>query len=668
MHPTTSSSKGIYLSLVCCFCLAPTASAQSPTVDLTDLSIEDLLQVEVTSASRRERKLAQTAAAVHVITQEDIQRSGATSVADSLRMAPGVYVAQFDSNKWVVGVRGFNRRFSDKLLVMVDGRSVYSPLFSGVYWENLDMPLDNIERIEVIRGPGGSIWGSNAVNGVINVITKSAAETQGSMVSSGVGNREGNFSSLRYGGKAGENIHYRVDSKFFKRPGQLDPSGEPGPDEWGVTRGGFRMDWDGGGDDSLTVSGDIYEGDAPGPLSIPILTAPYRADVLNDQQTSGSDVLARWKRRYSDNSIGTLQVYHDRSSRGAFLLNLNLVESTDFDYQHVLTVSDDHQLMFGGGYRLNRDRVTSSEILRFDPAQRSTLLYHVFGQEDWSFAGDKLMASLGGKLEHNSYTGWEVQPSASLLWNRDADESLWASVSRAVVLPSRTTSDFRYLDQVFPGADGRLTRVEFFGVPTTKAESLVAYQAGYRRRITRETSIDVAYFFHDYARLRLAAVGAPYIDSMLAGNPVIIPVLQDNSGRVNSAGLEIAGVWQPHQNTTLHLSYSTLRLDPIRNGGAFSDDDDAPNHMLHAAWRQDLPGGWKWDTSYYYVGAVTPSLSVPAYHRLDSRVAARLSSNVEVSLAWQNLLDNQHPESGRQFSEQPQEIGRSAYAKITYQF
>lgn len=668
MRCNFKNREGLPVALALCLCLAPAGKPQSPTVDLTDLSIEDLLQVEVTSASRRERKLARTAAAVHVITQEDIQRSGATSVVESLRMAPGVYVAQFDSNKWIVSVRGFSRRYSDKLLVMVDGRSVYSPLFSGVNWETLDMPLENIDRIEVIRGPGGSIWGSNAVNGVINVITKSAAETQGTMVSSGIGNREGNFGSLRHGGNVGENAHYRVDSKFFKRRGQIEPSGGIAPDAWAVARGGFRVDWEGGREDSVTISGDIYDGDAPGITSIPTVTPPFRSELIDDQQMSGNDVLGRWRRRYSENSAGTLQVYHDRLGRQGRTLTQDFVDSTDFDYQHELQAGASQQLIVGGGFRLNRDSVQSTDLLGFNPSERTTRLYQMFAQDDWSLAGDKVLLSVGGRFEHNSYTQWEVQPSASLVWNRDEDESLWASVSRAVVLPSRTTSDLRFFDQAFPGADGRLNRIEFFGTPNTEAEALVAYQAGYRRRATRKVSVDVAYFFHDYSKLRLPEIGSPFVDANLPANPLIIPVFLSNRGTTQSAGLEVAGVWQPNRRSTLHLSYSALRLDELTEAAAPTDDDNAPNHLLHASWRQDLPGGMQWDTSYYYVSAITPSLATPSYHRLDTRLAFRLSPRVEASLVWQNLLDNQHPESARQIFEVPQEIGRSAYAKITYQF
>lgn len=316
--------------------------------DLAELSIQELMEVQVTSVSRKGQRLSKSASAVYVITSEDIRRSGVTSIPEALRMAPGVQVAQLDANKWAVGIRGFNNRFSNKLLVMVDGRSVYTPLFAGVDWDVQDMLLDDIDRIEVVRGPGGTMWGSNAVNGVINIITKSADQTQGGLVRTGWGNQEGPLGEMRFGGKIGSSAHYRASSKYFQRPAQHLAAGGRAEDDWKMLRGGFRLDWNRSERDSLMLSGNVYGGQSNSSLLLPTFTRPFQGRFRNHADLSGNNILARWTHTHSGRSTSNLQVYHDRQRRDDLALNQRLVEATDFDFQNEFRLSSNNQLMWGG--------------------------------------------------------------------------------------------------------------------------------------------------------------------------------------------------------------------------------------------------------------------------------------------------------------------------------
>ncbi len=658
-----TSAPAIFLLLL--WGLSP---AKGQTIDLTELAIEDLLDIEVTSVSRHEQKLSRAASAVYVITHDDIRRSGVTTIPDALRMAPGVYVAQFGASQWAVSVRGFSGRFSDKLLVMVDGRSVYNPLFSGVYWDAVDVPLEDIDRIEVVRGPGGAVWCSNAVNGVVNIITRNAAETQGSLLVSGFGNREGSFTTARHGGSQGS-THYRMFSKLFSRRPQLLASGEPGYDEWAALRGGFRVDWTGKDGDSLMVSGDVYHLDADGAFYHPVAEPPYEAFQLDEEHTFGGHALARWSRPWSERSRGTLQVYHDRYSRRSAIIRQKFVESNDFDYQHEFDVSNRHRLMLGGGFRLNRDSLDGSDLVSFQPSRRNTQVWQMFLNDDFWLVEDKLRLTVGGKLEHNSYTGWQAQPSVSLLWDRGNNEALWASISRAVSLPSRINNDVRNLAAIVPGAGGQPVRIEFIGRRDVSAEALVAVEAGYRRKLGRKVSLDLALFRHSYSRLRVLEPGDVFPDQSLPGSPLVAPLFLANQGEADSIGLETALSWNAHKRVGFQAGYSFLQLDDRTKTSPLSIGVIAPRHLLHGRANVRLPWGLEWSPSYYFVDSTLQTATfVPAYHRVDSRLAWKRTDRWEISLGLQGLLDDRRIEGDSESLNVPQEIGRSVYGKITYQF
>lgn len=388
------------------FTADPTWAQQpNPLSNLKQLSLEELMNIEVTSIARKEQRVADTAAAIYVITQEDIQRSGVTSIPEALRLAPGVEVSRVDSNKWAIGVRGFGSRLSRSLLVLMDGRSVYTPLFAGVYWEVQDTLLEDIDRIEVIRGSGGTLWGANAVNGVINIITKKAQDTQGLLLSGGGGSEEKGFGSLRYGGKVGENFNYRIYGKGFRRDAAAT-RGLSDFDDWQMGQGGFRTDWKPHEGDSLTIQGDAYDGRSGQRTQVSRLSAPFSIPVQEDAEFSGMNLLGRWSRTLSKSSSLALQMYYDRTDRRepTFQEQRN---TFDFDFQHRLQPTGRQELIWGLGYRYTRGDTKSVPTITISPSNRADNLFSAFVQDEIVLVQDRLRLTVGSKFEHNDYSGFE---------------------------------------------------------------------------------------------------------------------------------------------------------------------------------------------------------------------------------------------------------------------
>ena len=384
---------GLSISLSVCTATAAEDEFEFST-ELIELSIEDLVKVKVTSVSKKPQKILEAPAAIFVITQEDIRRSGAVSIPEVLRMVPGLEVAKIDSNKWAVTSRGFNGRFANKLLVLIDGRTVYTPLFSGVYWDMKDTLLNDIDRIEIIRGPGAALWGANAVNGVINIITKEAKDTHGTMVIAGTGTEEQGFGAIRYGGMIGQDTHYRVYAKYFNRDGAVHVSGEDAADSWDVFRTGFRMDSAMSDKDRLTLQGDVYNGRTGETVITKSFdpTDPATFDQEND--IAGANLLGRWKHSISDTSNIALQVYYDYTDRSSAILEQRH-DTFDIDFQHNFGLDQDHQIVWGLGYRFIRDDISNTFYSSWNPDNRDIDLLSAFVQDDITLVDKKVKLTLG---------------------------------------------------------------------------------------------------------------------------------------------------------------------------------------------------------------------------------------------------------------------------------
>jgi len=647
-------------------------SSQANKENLVDLSFEELMDIKVTSASKKEQSLSQAPSAIFVITQEDLRRSGATTVPEALRMVPGVQVAQVDSNKWAVTARGFNELFARKLLIMIDGRSVYSPLFSGVYWDVQDTVLEDIDRIEVIRGPGGTLWGANAVNGVINIITKNSKETQGTLLSAGAGTVENGFGSIRYGGQLSDKAHYRVFAKYFNRDAFEPSPGIDGGDEWKALRGGFRMDWDSSEENSWTVQGDYYNGVSGQRVTeVATLSPPFFRTTDDDVQVSGGNILARWKHTHSKSSSTTLQVFYDRTERKALPLEQS-VDTFDLDFQHRLDIGDRHDFIWGFGQRLIYDDLDNTFTTTFTPGNRLNHTTSAFVQDDITLKKDRLHLILGSKFELNSYTGFEFQPNARVLWTPHGRHTVWASVSRAVRTPARTEDSFRLNFLATPGG-GLNNLFSTFGTGAITSEDLLAYELGYRVQPTETVFLDITTFYNSYHNLVTAEPQTPFVETTPTPAHLVIPTIFQNNMTGDAFGIEIAGNWKVFNWWELNAAYSLLVFDLDLSPGSGDTsrsnlDGRDPNYQFNIRSHMDLPRNFEFDLALYFIDKLD-ALNVPSYTRLDTRLGWLPTETLEVSLFLQNLLDPQHPEfGGFDGGITTTEIPRSIYGKVIWKF
>jgi iron complex outermembrane receptor protein len=621
--------------------LAQSYAASGTPGELKKLSLEELLNIEVTSVSRRPEKLSETASAIQVITQEDIRRSGATSIPEALRLASNLQVAQVDSRQWAISARGFTSTTANKMLVLIDGRTVYTPLYSGVFWDVQDTLLEDIDRIEVISGPGATLWGANAVNGVINITTRSAKETQGLYVEGGGGTELRGFGGLRYGGELATNLHYRVYGKFFDRDGSVTPNGTDATNDWYMGQGGFRLDWGASDINLLTLQGDLYGGriDQPG--------------TNGDIRVDGGNVIGRWTHTISEQSEFTLQLFYDRTHRvipGAFAEDL---DTYDVDFQHRFPLGDRNDIVWGLGYRLIEDDVANTPALAFFPPSVSRQWFSGFVQDEIALVKDRLTLTLGTKVEHNDYTGFEFQPSGRLAWKLDPRQTLWGAISRAVRTPSRIDTEFF--------APGNPPFVFLQGGTNFVAEELLAYELGYRVQLHPRFSLALAAYFNDYDDLR----------SVERVNPTnAFPVVIANGQKGESYGAELTAEYQVTDWWRLRAGYTELQIHIRPRPGSTdtshgSTESSDPNHQFFLRSLLALPGHFTLDGAFRYVTHIA-NLGVPAYGELDVRLAWMPVRNLEISIVGQNLLHDHHAEFGAVTSRQ--EIERSVYGKVSWSF
>ena len=482
--------------------LATCASAHAQAVsqkpgDLANASLEDLMKVEVTSVSKKQQTLSRTAAAVFVITQEDIEKSGATNIPDLLRIVPGLNVAQINASTWAISARGLNGQFSNELLVLIDGRNVYTPSFGGVFWDTVDLPLENIERIEVIRGPGAAVWGENAVNGVVNIIRKKAGDTKGGFVSTGGGNTDLDFATLQYGASIKEKVDYRVYGKYFDNHDMRGNGVSDAGDGWHVLRGGFRTDSVLSDRDSLVVEGDMYTGREGDPtFALPSILSPAAVPVEILVNVSGGYLESIWRRTSSSRSDFTLMGTYDTYERGDLLSDHRKTESLDF--KHHYTLGERQELVWGATYRHTSGESVERTWLSLVPPDQSENIFSVFVQNEIAAVQDKLYLTLGSKFENNTYSGFAAMPTARALYELNRRQSVWAAVSRAVRSPAETDVSLRANTGTTTLQDGTLAVISSFGNRHIKDEGLVAYEAGYRTMITSRLSLDIAAYYNDY--------------------------------------------------------------------------------------------------------------------------------------------------------------------------
>ncbi|MEN8205390.1 MAG: TonB-dependent receptor [Pseudomonadota bacterium] len=637
--------------------------------DLTDMSLEALMNIEVTSASKKPQKQSEAAAAIFVITNNDLRRWGVTNIPEALRRVPGIDVARIDANKWAITSRGFNSRFANKLLVLIDGRSVYTPLFAGVYWDSQDLVLEDVDRIEVIRGPGGTLWGANAVNGVINIITKSTADTQGDMVSVTAGNEVKGIGSVRHGGKFRNGADYRVYAKYNSYDEGYNPDGAH--DDWRTGQVGFRTDWVKTDRDDITLQGDYYRGTAGQLVNIPAgPPAPPPTTIVptvSDTDTNGGNLLFRWSHKLENASNFALQLYYDHVGLDGEVLFEDR-DSFDTDFQHHFNWREEHDVVWGLHYRHISDDTDSNATFSLDPSSRSVNLYSTFIQDEVSLRDD-LRFTAGIKLEHNDFSGFEYQPNVRLAWAADENQTWWGSVSRAIRTPARGEHDveLRLVPPPPPNDPGRPVFAQ--GDSDYHSEDLVAYELGYRLNHNNIWSVDVAAFYNDYNKLRTLD---PVVDP---GPPPVVLLPFDNNMEGKTYGLEIAGQWQVRKGWRLNASYSWLdtQLRLVNDStDTFSEGaEDASPVSKAAVWSAlDFGDKLQFDAALRYVGDITVTgVNIDSYVEADLRLGWEAKPGLELSIIGQNLLNSRHAEYLPDFiNTQTTGVERSIYGRVTWSF
>ena len=629
-----------------------TAAELAPFDPVVDLSLEELVNVKITSVSKKEESLSDAAAAIFVLSNDDLRRSGATTVADALRLVPGVDVAAINSSTFAISVRGFNSEFANKLLVLFDGRSVYTPLFSGVYWDAQQVFLDDVDRIEVIRGPGATVWGANAVNGVINVISKSARDTQGALIYGGGGDVHLTLDGARYGGKIGENTWYRIYGTYQLNSDYQLSNGQPANDGWDLWQGGFRVDHYPSNGGQLTWQGDAYTGNL--------------ADRTGD--INGFNTLGRWTQPIADRSSYEVQAYFDHTYRNDALAESSL-NTVDLTFQHIFGLGERNNVIWGMGYRFSAAQLhqANSPGVTIRDHNLRLNLFSAFIQDEFKVIPDQLTFTLGTKIEHNDFTGFELQPSARLVFKPAKNQTVWASLSRAVRTPSGVEGKDLITFVLGPpvvGPGGGLYLPTLFGNTQFQSEVLWAYELGYRIQPTPRVSVDIATFYNDYTNLAYQQPTGSFIPGVPVG---IMTEETRNILRANSYGGEAVVTFAVSDSWRLSASYSLLLLNAQGESaiGAQVLELNAPTNQVVLRSSYDFSRHFSLDADLRYVDNVQ---LVPAYITADVRLSWRPRADLEVSLVGQNLLQDYHPEQASTIGLPTAEVPRGVYGKIAWHF
>lgn len=649
-------------------CLSWASSNENPPADLTDLSIEELMNIEVMSATKSLQPVSDTSAAIHVITQEDIRRSGATTVPEILRTVPGVHVAQIDANKWAVSIRGFNGRFANKLLILVDGRTVYSPVFAGTYWDAQDLFMDDIDRIEVIRGPGATLWGANAVNGIINIITKNADATLGGLAYISGGNEERAGGGIRYGARISDTATGRLYAKYAERDGSLNQYGDDTEDDYSLVKAGFRFDLTPTGKNALTLQGDINDNTTAQRTtlySLDYFPSFYR-EVDNDADLFGANILARWVYSHSLDSVFNFQFYYDKAERDEILYKES-TDAYDLDFSHQFNGFARQEIVWGLGYHyVKSSAINGSGIFVSDlkDQNRYDELFSAFIQDDIDLWQDRFHLILGTKFEHNEYSGNEVQPNVRLLYKPHERHTLWGAVSRAVHTPTRIETEvpFNYAIQPLPLPDPPGATIpailQFRGDEDFASEELTAYEAGYRFWTRNNHSFDIAIYYNDYDNLRSTATTLLEIADDFSH--AVLPIYFRNNVSGETYGAEFSWKWLPVDWCELKLTYAYFDADFDKATEPGSEADASaiiykgasPQNQIHLHGSFDLSDNWQLDVMLRYVDEL-PATSIYAaqnlitiddYINTDIRIGWKPLERLDLSLTGRNLFDDKRTE------------------------
>jgi iron complex outermembrane recepter protein len=656
------------------------AADETPSIgSLKQLSLEQLMDIEVTSVSKEPEKFLDAAAAIQVITDDDIIRSGATSLPEALRLADNLEVAQENSHDWAISARGFDANLANKLLVLIDGRAVYSPLYGGVEWNVQDYLLADIDRIEVISGPGGTLWGANAVNGVINVTTKSAKDTQGLLVEEGVGSELEDYTAVRFGGAIASGVYFRVYAEYSDRGSEVLNDGSSAADSISMSRAGFRLDSDASSLGTFTLQGDCYNG-------------AENLGSLGDADLSGWNVLGRWTRTFSDGSDISLQLYDDHThltqpfaaspasppySTGFPLASLlDNLDTYDAELQYSTKVGPRNSVVCGLGYRFTHEFDEDLSVVRFLPPSLDQNLFSGFVQDEVALWKD-LTLTLGAKVEHNDYTGFEFEPNVRLRWNFSDRQMLWAAVSRAVRTPSRYDRDLEVVTGlVNPPPPYQFPAAFLAGSPNFVSETEIAYEVGYRAELGAKVSISISAFYNDYDDLRSTS-DTPTTATYIFPYPVVF----ENNLEGNTHGVELTVNYQVLDWWRLHAGYDLLnehifvKPGQVDETGALNETAD-PENQFSLRSSMDLPKNLQLDAALRWVDKLTINSgptggavagSVPSYFELNCRAAWHPTKRLELSLVGENLLHNHHPEYGFP-SPSREEIERSIFGKVAWRY
>lgn len=687
-HATTvlQVNAAIFLPVVIFLaCLASLANAETKPAltnnQFLNYSIEKLLDinvVNVSSVTRSTQKQHEVPSAIFVITQDDIRRSGATSIPEALRMAPGVQVARINTDKWAIGIRGFNGFTSNKVQVLIDGRSDYSPLIAGALWLQQDTLLEDIDRIEIIRGPAASVWGTNAVNGVINIITKKASDTQGTFLTAGGGSFERGFLSARYGGKINNKTPFRLYAKGFTRDSTQSLTGTDNRNQWHSARAGFRLDHE-RDRDLFTLHGEFFYNALGDTLDKAFINLPAITGESRRTHQDGGYMRFRWDRTFSDKSSLWLQAAYDRSSYHLRPFSEYHAESVDIDFQHRFPLFDRNDFTWGLHYRTNINKVEDTQVVTFIPRKDTNHFFSGFIRNEFALIPDRLRFALGTRLDYNEFTGLEIQPNARLAWTPNNRHTVWLAVSRAVRTPSRSEVDAHAnlgFQTDIPGTASLPFPIMNILESSRKfnSEKLIAYEWGYRHQFSRKASVDIAGFVNDYSQLRDFSFGD---FSLSTGLPqfLIIPTLVNNNASALTYGFEFSADWRPIDKLHLQGYYSYLNIH-VSSDDLFREFDPGtggarkanPRHQLSLRSNYDLSDKLQLNLWLRYTSKIA-FYDIPGYVTMDAKLAFRPTKNTELFLVGQNLFSENHREFVSDIiPSTPAYIPRGIYAGAQWRF